>query len=292
VRLARVRTTEESAYGGDVVAAVGHGQGWVPMRALGLAEDTVSSHAHAALADTLRAADLRSLDGVTIEVPDASLAHPLTNPGKIICIGLNYRDHIAEIGATAPAVPLVFAKYANALNDPFADVHVPGDETAQLDFEAELALVIGRRGTWISEADARSYVSAYTVADDVSSRDIQFAEGQWTRSKSFDGFCPVGPWLTTSDEVEDPQALAIGTDVNGVKRQQSSTAELLFGIDEIVSFVSRGITLEPGDLILTGTPPGVAMGSTEPVWLQPGDVVRCWVEGLGEVRNTIAAGPR
>lgn len=288
MRLARVKTPDDSPYAGRVVAAVAHGPGWVPLESLGLAENTVSSEAHRSISAKLGQTPGEVLDSFVVTIPDERLCHPLTQAGKIICIGLNYRDHIAEIGAAAPAVPLVFAKYANALNEPFGLVRVPRDETAQLDYEVELALVIGSSGTWIPEAEARSYVSGYAVANDVSSRDAQFAEGQWTRSKTFDGFCPVGPWITTSDAVASPESLAIGTDVNGEKRQHSSTSELLFGIDQIVSFVSRGITLEPGDLILTGTPPGVAMGDPEPRWLQVGDVVRCWVEGLGEVRNEIA----
>lgn len=288
MRLARLHAPAGSRTAGSIHSAVAHGTGWVSLAALGLPEDTVSIDAH----EAIRAALLASssvLDSLAVAVPDEELLQPLSHPGKIICIGLNYRDHIAEIKATAPAVPLVFAKYQNALNAPFAPVTIPGGETSQLDFEAELVVVIGRRGSWIAPSDARSYISGYAVANDVSARDAQFAEGQWTRSKTFDGFCPVGPWITSADEVSDPEKLAIGTEVNGLKRQLSSTSELLFGIDEIIAFVSRAITLEPGDIILTGTPPGVAMGEVDPRWLAEGDVVRCWVESLGEVRNVIAA---
>jgi 2-keto-4-pentenoate hydratase/2-oxohepta-3-ene-1,7-dioic acid hydratase in catechol pathway len=291
MKLARLTAPPATPRAGSIVSVVAHRGGWVPLAALGLPEDTVSIEAHEAVRTALaeRADDL---DSLVVTVPDAELTFPMSQVGKIICIGLNYRDHIAEVGATPPAVPLVFAKYANSLNGPYAPVMIPGTETAQLDFEAELVLVVGRTGAWIEESEARSYVSGYAVANDVSARDAQFAENQWTRSKTFDGFCPVGPWITTADEVADAGSLAIGTEVNGEKRQLSSTSELLFGIDEIVSFVSRGITLQPGDIILTGTPPGVAMGDAEPRWLQAGDVVRCWVEGLGEVVTTIAPSSR
>jgi len=284
MRLARMTTTAEP---GRTVAAVGHGDAWIPLERLGVAEDTVSSDARSRIAGALEATAADQLDSWSVNGSEVDLRQPLSTVGKIICIGLNYKDHIAEIGATAPAVPLVFAKYANALNAPYGGVRVPGEESAQLDYESELAVIVGRAGTWIAERDALSYVSGYAVANDVSTRDVQFAEGQWTRSKSFDGFCPLGPWITTSDVVADPGSLEIGTQVNGEKRQESSTSQLLYGIEEIISFVSRGITLEPGDVILTGTPPGVAMGSPEPQWLVPGDVVQCWVEGLGEVRNEI-----
>jgi 2-keto-4-pentenoate hydratase/2-oxohepta-3-ene-1,7-dioic acid hydratase in catechol pathway len=284
MRLARLST------GDEVVAVAERDNGsWVPLRALGLPEDTVSCGVAADVERTLAAAAAEELDRVSVTAPPEALRHPLTHVGKIICIGLNYRDHIAEIGATPPAVPLVFAKFPSALNDPRAAIPVPGAESQQLDFEAELVVVIGREGAWIQPADVHRFVSGYAVANDVSTRDIQFAEGQWTRSKSFDGFCPLGPWITTADAVPTPGRLRISTTVNGETRQDSSTAELLYGIDELVSFVSRGVTLAPGDIILTGTPPGVAMGEKEPRWLASGDVVRCEIEGLGYVENTITA---
>jgi 2-keto-4-pentenoate hydratase/2-oxohepta-3-ene-1,7-dioic acid hydratase in catechol pathway len=273
---------------GRPTSAVGHGDGWIPLADLGLADDTVSSDAVAGVADALSKRSTDELATLTVTVDRTALRQPLSRVGKIICIGLNYRDHIAEIGAEAPAVPLVFSKFDTALNDPYGDIPVPGSETAQLDYEVELTLVIGRTGRDIAPQKVRNHISGYAVANDVSSRDVQFAEGQWVRSKSFDGFCPVGPWITTADEVDDPQALDLTTEVNGETRQNSNTGQLLFGIDEIVSFVSRSITLHPGDIILTGTPPGVAMGEEKPRWLQRGDVVRCAVAGLGEVENRIA----
>lgn len=227
--------------------------------------------------------------GDAVAEREASLLAPLARPGKLLAIGLNYRDHAREVGADLPEAPLLFGKFPSAVTGPFSQVPVSPTLTRRCDYEVELAAVIGRPARDVTAEDAPLHVAAYAVANDLSARDLQFAEPQWIRSKSLDGFCPLGPWLTTADDVADPQALTIRAWVNDELRQDSSTAQMIFGVAELVAFLSQGITLETGDVILTGTPPGVAMGMPEPRWLQPGDVVRCAVQGLGEIANRIVA---
>jgi 2-keto-4-pentenoate hydratase/2-oxohepta-3-ene-1,7-dioic acid hydratase in catechol pathway len=285
MRLARV-TFDDARL--PAVEVKGH---WVAASAL----DTRFDSATAALVDlqglgaTVEDVDIESIVAAGGAVPcdGASLAAPLDPPGKILAIGLNYLDHIREVGATPPAWPLMFAKFPTSMVGPYDDVVIDPRLTGQGDYEVELAVVIGRRARDVAEGDALDAVAGYAVANDVSARDVQHSESQWTRSKSFDGFCPVGPWVTTADEVPDPQRLALRSVVNGDVRQSSNTDQMLFGVAELVSFLSRGTTLEPGDLILTGTPPGVALGMPGQPWLQPGDVVRCEVEGLGHIENRI-----
>lgn len=224
-----------------------------------------------------------------VAADDATLTVPLTRSRKVLAIGLNYHDHVREVGAETPELPLLFGKLPNTLAGPYDDVVVDGRLTAQADYEVELAAVIGSVVRDVSLDDALDAVGGYAVANDLSSRDIQFAESQWIRSKSFDGFCPIGPWVTTRDEVPDPQKLDLSTAVNGETRQSSNTSEMVFGVAELVAFLSRGITLEPGDVILTGTPPGVALGMPGTPWLRPGDTVRCEIEGLGFIENTMTA---
>jgi 2-keto-4-pentenoate hydratase/2-oxohepta-3-ene-1,7-dioic acid hydratase in catechol pathway len=171
---------------------------------------------------------------------------------------------------------------------PYDDIQLDPRLTQQADYEVELAVVLGRAVRDL-DGDGLAPVAGYMVANDVSSRDVQLSESQWTRSKSFDGFCPLGPWITTSDEVPDPQGLTLRTTVNGELRQSSNTRQMLFGVAELVTFLSRGTTLEPGDVLLTGTPPGVALGMPGQPWLQPGDVVRCEVVGLGHLENRFVA---
>ncbi|MGE6737357.1 fumarylacetoacetate hydrolase family protein, partial [Streptomyces sp. NPDC059900] len=173
------------------------------------------------------------------------------------------------------------------LTGPAAPVRVPRGTTGQLDWEAELAVVIGRTARDVSVADAASYVFGYTVANDVSARDAQFSDGQWFRGKNFDGFCPLGPWITSASEVPDPQSLAIAARVNGLTLQDSSTKEMIFGVAETIAYLSRYMTLYPGDVIATGTPHGVGMGRDPQLWLQDGDIVEVEVEGLGLLRNPI-----
>lgn len=217
---------------------------------------------------------------------DVELLAPIERPGKIIAIGLNYADHTAETGLTAPAEPLTFAKYPTSIVGPGAPIIVPTKVTTEVDWEAELAVVIGttcgpaRRGTL---AD----VAAYTVANDVSARDLQFRDQQWTRGKSLDTFCPLGPVLVTPDEVGDPHALRIWCTVNGEVMQDATTKDLIFDIPALLDFVTATVTLEPGDLVLTGTPHGVGGFRTPPIFLQDGDVVTVGVENIGELTNPV-----
>jgi 2-keto-4-pentenoate hydratase/2-oxohepta-3-ene-1,7-dioic acid hydratase in catechol pathway len=212
------------------------------------------------------------------DVVGGELAAPL-RPGKIVAIGLNYLDHIRESNLPQPAQPLVFAKFPSSVTGPVDPIVVDAGLTAQVDWEVELGVVIGRRDD----------VFGYTVCNDVSARDVQFSESQWTRGKSFDTFCPVGPVVVTADEIPDPQALALSTRVNGELMQDSSTAEMLFGVAELLAFCSRNFRLEPGDLLLTGTPWGCGYFMDPPRALGPGDVVECEVERIGLLRNTVVA---
>ena len=220
---------------------------------------------------------------------DLRLTAPVARPGKIICIGLNYRDHAAETGKPVPAEPILFPKFANSLVGDGATVAVPAI-VEELDWEAELAVVIGRGGRDIAREDALSHVAGYCCANDLSARALQRQGGQWTRGKAIDGFLPMGPWLVTRDEVADPQDLAISCAVNGRTVQDSSTAQMVFGVAELIAEISLTMTLEPGDVICTGTPPGVGMAMDPPQFLGEGDEVVVTIEGLGSLHTTI--GPR
>jgi 2-keto-4-pentenoate hydratase/2-oxohepta-3-ene-1,7-dioic acid hydratase in catechol pathway len=210
----------------------------------------------------------------------------IDRPGKIICVGLNYRDHAEETGAEAPTAPLLFAKWGNALIGD-GDAIVLPPESEQVDYEAELGVVIGRTTRRVAERDALDAVRGYICVNDVSARDLQFGDGQWTRGKSPDTFCPVGPRLVPREEIPDPQALAIRCRVNGRTLQDSSTANMIFSVAEIIAHISRTITLEPGDLIATGTPAGVGIARDPQVLLQDGDEVTVEIEGLGALTNPV-----
>jgi len=211
----------------------------------------------------------------------------IPRPGKIVCVGLNYRDHAAEGGMDLPKAPLLFAKWANTLIGDGEAIVLPR-ESKQVDYEAELGVVIGARAKHVSEADALDHVAGYICVNDVSARDLQFADGQWTRGKSPDTFCPVGP-LVPAAEIADPHALGIRAILNGETVQDSTTANLIFGIDEVVSYVSRTSTLEQGDLILTGTPAGVGVFRNPPRLLQPGDEITIEIDGVGSITNPVRA---
>jgi 2-keto-4-pentenoate hydratase/2-oxohepta-3-ene-1,7-dioic acid hydratase in catechol pathway len=210
----------------------------------------------------------------------------IERPGKIICVGLNYRDHAEETGAELPKAPLLFAKWANTLIGHGDPILLPA-ESKEVDYEAELGVVIGTAGRLISEADALEHVRGYICVNDVSARDLQFADGQWTRGKSPDTFCPVGPRLVPREEIDDPQALAIRCILNGETMQDSSTANMIFSVAEIIAYVSRTVTLEPGDLIATGTPAGVGVFREPKVLLKDGDEVTVEIEGLGALTNPV-----
>lgn len=221
-----------------------------------------------------------------------SLLAPVPWPGKIICIGLNYRDHALEAGQQIPDEPVLFAKYANSLVGPDADIVIPQAASSAIDFEAELGVVMGRRAFRISSAEALDYVAGYMCVNDVSDRTLQMRSGQWTRGKAIDTFMPAGPWLTTVDEVPEPQSLWIRCSVNAESRQWSNTNQMIFGVAEIISFISETITLSPGDLIATGTPAGVGMAAKPPRYLGVGDEVALEIEGLGVLRNRVCAETR
>jgi 2-keto-4-pentenoate hydratase/2-oxohepta-3-ene-1,7-dioic acid hydratase in catechol pathway len=210
----------------------------------------------------------------------------IERPGKIICVGLNYRDHAEETGAELPKAPLLFAKWGNTLIGHGEAIVLP-PESAEVDYEAELGVVIGTAGRHIAEADALDHVRGYICVNDVSARDLQFADGQWTRGKSPDTFCPVGPRLVPREEIADPQALAIRCVLNGEVMQDSTTANMIFSVAEIISYVSRTVTLDPGDLIATGTPAGVGVFRDPKVLLKDGDEVTVEVEGLGALTNPV-----
>ncbi|MCK4986111.1 MAG: fumarylacetoacetate hydrolase family protein [Desulfobacterales bacterium] len=220
---------------------------------------------------------------------DVRFGCPLHRPSKIICLGLNYLDHKEESGFEKPQKPLLFCKTQNTLAGPFDPIILP-QSCNQIDWEVELAVVIGREGKRISPEDALNYVAGFSVMNDVSGREAQFADSQWFRGKSFDTFAPLGPALVTVDEVEDFQNLKLTARINGEIMQNGSTADMIFDIPSIISFISEDITLVPGDIISTGTPSGVGIFRDPPVLLNAGDIVECWVEKIGTIRNTVETG--
>jgi 2,4-didehydro-3-deoxy-L-rhamnonate hydrolase len=219
-----------------------------------------------------------------------NLARPIEKPTKVICIGLNYRDHAIEAGMAIPSVPVVFTRFNSTLLDPFEDIEHDSSLTSELDYEVELVIVIGTTGKRIAKENAMQNVLGYSVCNDVSARDLQMGKdtsGQWTRGKNVDATCPIGPWIVTKDEIPDPQNLKLGCTVNGVTLQNSSTSEMIFGVEELVHRLSFWFTLEAGDVIITGTPVGVGFARKPPIFLKPGDVTKVWVEGIGEIENKV-----
>jgi 2-keto-4-pentenoate hydratase/2-oxohepta-3-ene-1,7-dioic acid hydratase in catechol pathway len=214
------------------------------------------------------------------------MALPIDRPQKIVCVGLNYRDHAEEQGTELPKAPLLFAKWPNTLIGPGDPILLPSI-TSRVDYEAELGVVIGSRAQRVSEENALEAVRGYLCLNDVSARDLQFGDGQWVRGKSLDTFCPVGPELVPAADVPDPQALAIRAIVNGEVLQDSNTSNMVFSVAQIVSYVSQAITLEPGDLIATGTPAGVGVFRDPRIFLQAGDEVTIEIEGLGALTNPV-----
>jgi 2-keto-4-pentenoate hydratase/2-oxohepta-3-ene-1,7-dioic acid hydratase in catechol pathway len=214
---------------------------------------------------------------------------PPVQPGKIVAIGRNYIDHAIEEGAAPPEAPLIFTKLSNSLSAHNAPIVLPAI-SQQVDFEAELAVVIGRRAKRVTEAEAMEYVFGYTLINDVSARDLQFGDGQWVRGKGLDTFAPLGPFITTRDEVSDPHRLKIEGRLNGQVMQSANTGQMIFKVPVLVSYISQGITLEPGDIIATGTPEGVGVFRQPPIFLKPGDVYEVTIEGLGTLRNPVEGG--
>jgi 2-keto-4-pentenoate hydratase/2-oxohepta-3-ene-1,7-dioic acid hydratase in catechol pathway len=225
--------------------------------------------------------DVGALDSV-------ALAAPVPAPAKVVCVGRNYAEHAAETGAAVPTEPQLFSKWANAVVGSGADVVLP-PITHALDYEAELVAVIGRTARRVTEARALEYVFGYTCGNDISARDLQFGDTQWTRGKALDTFAPMGPWIVTADEIPDPQVLGIRCVVNGETRQDDTTANMVFSVARIIAFVTEAITLEAGDVIYTGTPPGVGHGRTPPTYLQPGDLVRVEIDRIGAIENRIVS---
>lgn len=215
------------------------------------------------------------------------LLAPVPDPQKVVAIGLNYMDHCREQNVAVPAQPVVFAKFPSAIIGPETAIAYDPALTRQVDWEAELGVIIGKRARRVSRADALSYVFGYTPLNDVSARDLQFGDRQWVRGKSLDTFCPFGPSITTADEIPDPQKLHIYSRVNGVTMQDSSTSEMIFPVDELIAFLSNAFTLEPGDVIATGTPNGVGVFHTPKIFLQNGDRVEIEIEKLGVLRNPV-----
>ena len=219
-----------------------------------------------------------------IDISTNSVLLPPVRPGAFLCVGLNYLDHAHESQMELPKKPLLFAKAPNAINGHNQPIRIP-DGSQQVDFEAELAVVIGRTCHHVGAADAAQYVAGYTCTNDVSARDFQFADGQWFRGKSCDGFGPLGPWLVTPSELPDHRTLAIRTRVNGRTMQDSNTNNLIFGVPELIEFISSSITLHAGDVIATGTPPGVGFARKPPVYLKDGDCIEVEIEKIGTLRN-------
>jgi acylpyruvate hydrolase len=219
-----------------------------------------------------------------LSVAGTQLVAPVPNPGKIICIGLNYRDHAAEAGLSIPAEPVVFAKLSNTVNGPYAPITMPR-ATEQIDYEAELGVVMGRTCKGVKETDALDYVAGYLAVNDVSARDVQHRNGQWVLGKSPDGFAPMGPALVTADEVGDPQQLDVRTRIGDEVLQSSNTREMIFPVARLISFISEFVTLEPGDVIATGTPSGVGGAHQPPRWLKAGETVRVEIPRLGSLAN-------
>ncbi|WP_333847862.1 fumarylacetoacetate hydrolase family protein [Phaeobacter italicus] len=248
-----------------------------------LAGDALSDQSLARIA-TL---DLASLPEVNVERYGPCVA----GVGKFICIGLNYSDHAAESGMAVPSEPVIFAKATSAICGPNDNIEIPRGSSAT-DWEVELGVVIGKEAKYIDEADALDHVAGYCVINDLSERDFQLKrEGQWVKGKSADTFGPIGPWLVTRDEVPDPQALGMYLDVNGKRMQDGSTNTMVYGVAHVVAYLSQFMSLQPGDIISTGTPPGVGMGmKPEPVYLKAGDTMALGIEGLGKQTQKVVQG--
>ena len=218
---------------------------------------------------------------------------PVPDPGKVVCIGLNYADHAAESGQPIPDEPIVFMKTPDTVVGPYDDVLIPL-ASKKTDYEVELAVVLGGRARYLeSPEQARALVAGYAISNDVSEREFQLERGgQWDKGKCCETFNPLGPWLVTADEVPDPQSLRLSLRVNGEVRQDSSTEQMVFGVDHVIWYLSQFMVLEPGDIVNTGTPPGVALGMSEPGWLAPGDVMEVEISGLGAQRSVCRAAQR
>jgi 2-keto-4-pentenoate hydratase/2-oxohepta-3-ene-1,7-dioic acid hydratase in catechol pathway len=261
--------------------------GWIPLEQLGIEADTTSGLIERLLASPVSERDLETAGERAVTAEEAELRCPIVAPRNVLAIGRNYLDHVKETGSQAPDAPLVFAKLASSLTGPFDDVVLDDRLTQSLDYEVELAVVIGRRAKDVDVAEAMDHVFGFAVANDITARDLQHGDGQWTRGKGLDGFGPIGPWITTADEIDDPGQLELTAHVDGELRQQAPVSDMIFPIDRIIAHLSVGITLEPGDVVLTGTPSGVGMGMEPPTFLSAGSSVRCEITSLGSITNRI-----
>jgi 2,4-diketo-3-deoxy-L-fuconate hydrolase len=238
-------------------------------------------------------AALAAIDATRLPAVEGAprLGCPVGGVGKIVCVGLNYADHAAEAGMQAPAEPVLFMKAVTSLSGPNDEVRIPPG-SLKTDWEVELGMVIGTRASHVDEAAALQHVAGYVLANDVSERSYQIERGgQWVKGKSYDTFAPIGPWLVTADEVADPHALDLWLEVNGQRVQNGNTRNVIFGLPQVIAYISQFMTLEPGDIVLTGTPAGVGLGQKPAPWfLKPGDVVRLGSSGLGEQRQVCAGG--
>ena len=230
--------------------------------------------------------NMDSMEEFMIPLSDVQPRPPVFHPQKIIGIGLNYRDHANEVGLEEPKEPLLFAMFASAIIGHNEEIAIPA-MSQKIDYEAELGVIIGRRGRHVSSEKAVDYVAGYTIVNDVSARDLQFSDGQWIRGKSFDTFAPIGPCMASTSLLGDGDGLNIQLRLNGQTMQDSNTRNLIFKVPDLVSYISRVMTIEPGDIIATGTPAGVGFKRQPPVYLQPGDVVEIDLEGIGTLRNTV-----
>lgn len=223
-------------------------------------------------------------EAFSVNLDEVVLKAPLPNPGKVVCVGLNYMDHCREQNVEPPKAPLIFSKWSSCVVGHGEDVILPM-ESKQVDYEAELGVIIGKEGKNIAEDNVFDHIFGYVIVNDISARDVQFADGQWARGKSYDTFAPCGPYLVTADEVNDPQSIAVQCTVNDTVLQDSNTNEMIFTIKEIIAYLSKGFTFEPGDLLSTGTPNGVGVFREPQVFLEDGDEVIVEIEGLGTLKN-------
>jgi 2-keto-4-pentenoate hydratase/2-oxohepta-3-ene-1,7-dioic acid hydratase in catechol pathway len=272
-------------------AALGHGEGDRNLPQTVEAAIAGGEAARSALTDLVARAEAEGATGSPwlMDEESLTLGPAVSNPGKIVCVGLNYRKHAEETGAAIPTSPVLFSKFQNTVAAPDEDVPLT-DAATQYDYEVELAVVVGETTKNVSAADALNSVFGYATANDLSARDLQNRTSQWILGKTMDKFMPIGPYLVTADEVPNPQALAIRTWLNGELRQNSNTDDMIFPVAELIAYISRHFTLEPGDVIITGTPEGVILGMAEKRWMAPGDVVEVEVDGLGKLRNRMVAG--
>jgi 2-keto-4-pentenoate hydratase/2-oxohepta-3-ene-1,7-dioic acid hydratase in catechol pathway len=273
-----------SYYDSDGVLRIGVRRGDA-VTPTGLPADDLGAQGSAAVSAISHVA---AKDRAPLEAASLRLGPPIPRPGKVLCVGLNYREHAREAGMAIPTSPVLFSKFDNAITGPDVDVPVPA-EVERLDYEAELVAVIGRRARRVSEAEALDYVLGFTAGNDLSARDLQSRTSQWLLGKTLDAFLPIGPELVTADEVPDPQDLAVRLWLNGELRQDSSTADMIFSVAEIISYVSTYIALEPGDVIATGTPQGVILGMDTPRWLQPGDTLEVRVGSMAPLVTRLVA---